>query len=118
MENKEVNIVPAGELEIAKIESRIVSVRGIPIILDRDLALMYGVELAQMNRQVKRNIQRFPEDFMFQLTREEYNSLKCQNGILNVGEFAETDNESLRSQKWHHKEWARTALEIFALCFY
>lgn len=98
MENKEVNIVPAGELEIAKIESRIVSVRGIPIILDRDLALMYGVELAQMNRQVKRNIQRFPEDFMFQLTREEYNNLKCQNGILNVGEFAETDNESLRSQ--------------------
>lgn len=98
MENKEVNIVPAGELEIAKIESRIVSVRGIPIILDRDLALMYGVELAQMNRQVKRNIQRFPEDFMFQLTREEYNNLKCQNGILNVGEFAETDKESLRSQ--------------------
>lgn len=59
---------------------------------------MYGVELAQMNRQVKRNIQRFPEDFMFQLTREEYNNLKCQNGIINVGEFAETDNESLRSQ--------------------
>lgn len=98
MENKEVNIVPAEELEIAKIESRIVSVRGIPIILDRDLALMYGVELAQMNRQVKRNIQRFPEDFMFQLTREEYNNLKCQNGILNVGEFAETGKESLRSQ--------------------
>ena len=83
MENKEVNIVPAGELEIAKIESRIVSVRGIPIILDRDLALMYGVELAQMNRQVKRNIQRFPEDFMFQLTKEECS--KSQIATLNEG---------------------------------
>lgn len=85
MENKEVSIISAGELEIAKIESRIAAIRGIPVILDRDLALMYGVELAQMNRQVKRNIQRFPEDFMFQLTREEYNGLKCQNGTIKAG---------------------------------
>lgn len=98
MENKEVSIISAGELEIAKIESRIVAIRGIPVILDRDLALMYGVELAQMNRQVKRNIQRFPEDCVFQLTREEYNGLKCQNGILNNGSFKDSDDESLRSQ--------------------
>ena len=71
---------------------------------------MYGVELAQMNRQVKRNIQRFPEDFMFQLIREEYNSLKCQNGILNIGEFAETDNESLRSEMWYKTKMPQSEL--------
>lgn len=85
MENTEDAIVPAGELEIAKIENRIVAVRGIPVILDRDLAKIYGVEIAQMNRQVKRNIQRFPEDFMFELTKDECNSLTCQNGILKTG---------------------------------
>ena len=49
--------------------------------MDRDLAALYEVETSQLNRQVKRNIQRFPEDFMFQLTKEEVESLKCQNGI-------------------------------------
>ncbi len=53
------------------------------MLLDRDLAKLYGVEVSQMNRQVKRNIERFPSDFMFQLTKEEYDSLKCQNGISN-----------------------------------
>ena len=45
--------------------------------MDRDLAALYDVETSQLNRQVKRNIQRFPEDFMFQLTKEEVKSLKC-----------------------------------------
>ena len=52
--------------------------------MDRDLAALYDVETSQLNRQVKRNIQRFPEDFMFQLTKEEVKSLKCQNGISNT----------------------------------
>jgi hypothetical protein len=59
-------------------------VRGKQVILDRDLAQLYGVEVSQMNRQVKRNIERFPEDFMFRLTKEEYEYLKCQNGISNT----------------------------------
>lgn len=54
-------------------------------MLDRDLARLYQVETSQMNRQVKRNIERFPEDFRFQLTKEELESLKCQNGISNRG---------------------------------
>jgi hypothetical protein len=58
-------------------------VRDQQVLLDRDLAKLYGVEVSQMNRQVKRNIERFPSDFMFQLTKEEYDSLKCQNGISN-----------------------------------
>lgn len=53
------------------------------MLLDRDLVKLYDVENSQMNRQVKRNIERFPSDFMFQLTKEEYDSLKCQNGISN-----------------------------------
>lgn len=52
--------------------------------MDRDLAALYDVETSQLNRQVKRNIQRFPEDFMFQLTKEKVKSLKCQNGISNT----------------------------------
>lgn len=46
------------------------------VILDRYLAQLYQVEVSQMNRQVKRNIERFPDDFMFQITREEWNGVK------------------------------------------
>ena len=52
-------------------------------MIDKDLALLYGVETKQLNRAVQRNIERFPEDFMFQLTKEE--CLRCQFGTLNTG---------------------------------
>ena len=55
------------------------------VILDRDLAALYGVETKNLKRQVKRNIERFPADFMIELTREEYNSLRCQNGTIENG---------------------------------
>ena len=63
------------------IRSRIFTIRGVQVMLDRDLVELYGVEVGQLNRQVKRNIERFPDDFMFQLTREECS--RCQFGILN-----------------------------------
>ena len=65
------------------IEKLIITVRGEQVLIDRDLAYIYQVEVKQMNRQVKRNIERFPDDFMFQLTKEEYNSLKCHFGTSN-----------------------------------
>ncbi len=65
------------------IRSRIFTTRDAQVMLDRDLAELYGVEVGQLNRQVKRNIERFPEDFMFQLTHEECS--RCQIGILNGG---------------------------------
>ena len=65
------------------IEKLIVTFRGVQVLIDRDLAFLYQVEVKQMNRQVKRNIERFPEDFMFQLTREEHDSLKCHFGTSN-----------------------------------
>jgi len=54
-------------------------VRGQQVMLDSDLAMLYQVETGAMNRAVKRNKKRFPEDFCFQLTEEEF--LRCQNGI-------------------------------------
>ena len=64
-----------------KIEERIFTIRGKQVMIDKDLALLYGVETKQLNRAVKRNIERFPEDFMFQLTKED--CLRCQFGTLN-----------------------------------
>ncbi|PIU51861.1 DNA-binding protein [Candidatus Desantisbacteria bacterium CG07_land_8_20_14_0_80_39_15] len=58
------------------IEKKIFLIRGLNVMLDRNLAELYGVETKYLTRQVRRNIERFPEDFMFQLTREEF--LRCQ----------------------------------------
>ena len=69
--------IPNGELEI---QQRIRAIRGVEVMLDRDLAELYGVEVKQLNRQVKRNIERFPADFMFQLTKED--CIRCQIGTL------------------------------------
>lgn len=69
---------------LKEIQDRIVLVRGVQVMLDRDLAMFYEVDTGQLNRQVKRNINRFPEDFMFKLTKEEWLSLKCQFGIPNT----------------------------------
>lgn len=67
------------------VKSHIYNIRGIEVMIDRDLAKLYQVDTSQMNRQVKRNIERFPNDFMFQLTKEEYENLKCQNGTSSWG---------------------------------
>lgn len=56
-------------------------VRGEKVLLDADLAMLYGVETGALNRAVKRNIERFPADFMLQLTQAEWEDLKCQIGI-------------------------------------
>ncbi len=61
-----------------KIESSIYFIRGQKVMLDRDLAELYGVETKVLNQAVKRNNSRFPDDFMFELTMEEYNSLRSQ----------------------------------------
>lgn len=71
------------------IEGKILLIRNKKIILDRELSLLYGVETKQLTRQVRRNIDRLPDDFMFQLTREEYNELlRCQIGTLKRGQHS------------------------------
>ena len=74
-------IIHQNEDEKTRIDERIFNIRGVQIMIDKDLAALYGVETKQLNRAVKRNIERFPEDFMFQLTKEE--CLRCQIGTLN-----------------------------------
>lgn len=68
------------------ITGRIHLIRGQKIMLDRDLAELYGVEVKRLKEQVRRNIVRFPEDFMFELTLEEDHALRSQNATLKQGE--------------------------------
>ena len=68
-----------------KILNRIYVIRNQKVMLDEDLAEMYGVETRRLNEQVKRNSKRFPKDFMFSLTKKEYENLKSQNATSNWG---------------------------------
>ena len=67
-------------MQLQKIESKIYELRGIKIMLDFDLAELYDVETKSLNLSVKRNIERFPKDFMFQLTKTEWESLRLKIG--------------------------------------
>jgi len=78
--DKRRSVIPA-----ERIEKSILLIRGQKVMLDRDLAELYGVETKQLKRVVRRNIDRFPSDFMFELTKEEYNSLRYQFGTLKRG---------------------------------
>lgn len=78
-------MVADDDLKQNDIENLIYIVRNCQVMLDRDLAILYQVETGQLNRQVKRNIERFPSDFMFQLTKEELANLKCQFGMSSWG---------------------------------
>ena len=60
------------------IRSKVYIIRGQQVMLDKDLAEIYGYEVKKLNQQVKRNIERFPEDFMFQMTRDEVDLVKSQ----------------------------------------
>ena len=83
-------------------------IRGEKVLLDADLAMLYGVETGALNRAVKRNIERFPADFMLQLTPKEWENLKCQIGISSdsvssSGNLSQTvmsgsKNKALKSQ--------------------
>jgi hypothetical protein len=72
-------------IPIERIQNVIFLIRGEKVMLDSHLAELYGVDTGTLNRAAKRNADRFPEDFMFQLTDDEVESLRCQIGISNVG---------------------------------
>ncbi len=76
MEGKEVAIYQA-------IENKIYVIRGQKVMIDRDLADLYGIETKQLKRQVNRNIERFPADFMFELTKAEFENWRRQFGTSN-----------------------------------
>ena len=77
---KKKDILKEGELL-----SKIHVIRNVKVMIDEDLAQLYEVETRRLNEQVKRNIDRFPKDFMFQLTKEEFENLKSQNATSSWG---------------------------------
>lgn len=77
--NKVAGVSAGNLLEISEIQSRIHTVRGLQVMLDRDIALFYSVETRAINQAVKRNPGRFPVEFCFQLTEDEFNNWKSQN---------------------------------------
>ena len=99
---------PVTPISVDNIKSKIHEIRGQKVMLDRDLAELYQVETKQLNRQVKRNIERFPEDFMFQLNDEESDFLRCQFGT------SKNTNESNRGGN-RYKPYVFTELGISML---
>ena len=67
-------------IKVEEIEKRIYFIRGVKVMLDRDLAELYEVETRTLKQAVSRNIDRFPKDFMFKLTYQEFTNLRCQFG--------------------------------------
>jgi hypothetical protein len=71
-------------MQVELINTKIHTFRDVKVMLDYDLAALYETETKNLKRQVNRNIERFPEDFMFQLTKEEFDNLRCQVGTSSL----------------------------------
>ena len=71
--NRKKSVIP-----VERVEETIMLIRGQKVILDSDLAKLYGVSTKRLNEQVRRNVDRFPEDFMFQLSAQESHNLRSQ----------------------------------------
>ena len=82
------------DIQNIRIENLIRIIRGQQVILDSDLAMLYGVKNKRLNEQVKRNMDRFPDDFMFQLTKQEWNTLRSQ-----FATSKDTENKSITNLK-------------------
>ena len=83
------------------IQSKIYTIRGVQVMLDEDLALLYGVESKRLNEQVKRNIERFPEKFRFQLTENEYENLRSQIATSSLDNILRFQNGTSSLDKQH-----------------
>jgi len=73
------------EIDVIPIEKMIYDIRGMKVMLDSDLAFLYGVETKRLNEAVRRNLKRFPEEFMFQITNKEVTALRSQFATSNIG---------------------------------
>ncbi|WP_026770405.1 ORF6N domain-containing protein [Asinibacterium sp. OR53] len=91
---------------IPAIQSKIYDIRGERVMLDRDLAALYHIELKVLNFSVKRNIKRFPEDFMFRLTKEEVASLRFQIETLDESDASlRSQNVTLKAGRGQHSKY-------------
>lgn len=90
---------------IEAIERKIYRIRGQKVMLDSDLAALYGVETKVLNQAVRRNSMRFPSDFMFQLTAEESEALRCQAGILELHDYLRSQIVTLKPGRGKHRKY-------------
>lgn len=91
---------------IRSIQNRIYEIRGERVMLDRDLAALYETETKALNLAVKRNSKRFPKDFMFQLTKEEYDSLRFQIETLDeTDKTLRLQNATLKTGRGQHSKY-------------
>jgi hypothetical protein len=90
---------------IRSIQNRIYELRGERVMLDRDLAALYEVETKALNQSVKRQIKRFPSDFMFQLSWEEFEALRSQIVTLEKGNSLRLQNETLKPGRGRHSKY-------------
>jgi hypothetical protein len=106
MKYKAAGKVGAGGIAIMEaIQNRIFTIRGVQVMLDSDLADLYGVEVRVLNQQVRRNADRFPEEFMFQLTPQESNSLRSQNVTLDADGSLSSQNVTLKKGRGQHRKY-------------
>ena len=95
------DLTVAEPIAVDTIRSRILTIRGVQVMLDRDLAELYGVPTKRLNEQVKRNARRFPKNFMFQLTKEELADWRSQIATSNVGDgTGKTRLVTVNSEDW------------------
>jgi phage regulator Rha-like protein len=91
---------------IQSIQNRIYEIRGERVMLDRDLAALYQTETKVLNLAVKRNLKRFPADFMFQLTKDEFEALRFQIETLEKADNSlRLQNETLKTGRGHHSKY-------------
>ncbi len=112
------DIATKGTADIEVIKHRIYEVRGLRVMLDRNLAELYNVETRRLNEAVKRNIERFPEDFMFRLETEEWDCLRSQIATLNEekrnlkSQFVTSNLESSDNEANLKSQIATSSLEM------
>ena len=108
------DLTVAEPIAVDTIRSRILTIRGVQVMLDRDLAALYGVPTKRLNEQVKRNARRFPDNFMFQLTKEELADWRSQIATSNVGDgTGKTRLVTVNSEDWR-SQIATSNLEQYA----
>ena len=90
---------------IKSIQNRIYEVRGERVMLDRDLAILYEIPVKSLNLAVKRNMKRFPNDFMFQLSKDEWESLRFQIETIESSGHLRSQNETLKKGRGQHSKY-------------
>ena len=93
-------VVAQTNLSPDKIQRRIFMMRGVQVMLDRDLAELYGVPVKRLNEQVRRNLNRFPDSFMFQLSTAEFANLKSQIATSNLGDDLGNLKSQIATSSW------------------